>query len=97
MCALSPLLPGYGFLPPHVCIATCLVGLLAVDFWVGGLVVGRLVRGVLSLAGWLAGWLVDVWVGFVDQLGVCTCVVASCVLARHRAACCVVLLHRVCV
>ena len=49
----------------YVCIATCLGGLWAIDFWVGGLVVGRWVRGVLSLAGWLVGWLVDVWVGFV--------------------------------
>ena len=55
-----------------------------------------LVRGLLSLAGWLAGWLVGVWVGFVVCLGVCTVPLVFGVLARHNAACCVVLLHGVC-
>ena len=76
VCFVPPLLPGYGVHPPHVCIEMCLVVLLAVDFWVRGLVVGKWVCGVLSLACWLGGWLVDVWVGFVRELGVCTCAVA---------------------
>ena len=84
-------------LPPRVCIATFLVSLLAVGFWVGGLVVGTSVRGVCSLAGWLVGWQVDVWVGFVGYLGVCTCSVACCVLAGQCTACGVVLLDCVCV
>ena len=37
--------------PPHVCIATCVVGLLVANFWVGGLVVGRLVQNAKGGGG----------------------------------------------